>query len=213
MLIPILIGFNWNGTYIGIYQTKYFSVRARALGSLVSGIVATFANIFWGWFYDLKVFSRPALAKITWFSFSAIMLGVFAWQVSNEMLYSRAVPKVTLDWALPGFARGFASTVVMSFFNESSYMFVYWIAGAFFDDLETLTLAVGIIRSFQSIGSCLSFGIGAAQVKPIVNLGISFAMFAITIPATSYVVFMCQRGRWMCRRSCWRMMLLGRWRR
>jgi hypothetical protein len=22
MLIPVLIGFNWNGTYLGIYQTK-----------------------------------------------------------------------------------------------------------------------------------------------------------------------------------------------
>ncbi|OIW26699.1 MFS general substrate transporter [Coniochaeta ligniaria NRRL 30616] len=190
LLIPVLVGFNWNGTYLGIYQTKYFSVRARTLSSLVSGIVATAANIFWGWFYDLRIFSRPTLARITWFAFSLFMLGVFGWQVANEMLYSRAVPKVTLDWALPGFGRGFASMIIMRFFNESHYMFVYWIAGAFFEDLETLTLAVGIIRSFESIGSCLSFGIGAAQVKPIVNLGISFAMFAITIPATSYVVFL-----------------------
>jgi hypothetical protein len=42
--------------------------------------------------------------------------------------------------------------------NESHYMFVYWILGAFFDDIETLTLAVGLLRSFESVGSCLSFG-------------------------------------------------------
>ncbi|KAB5536260.1 major facilitator superfamily domain-containing protein [Coniochaeta sp. 2T2.1] len=190
MLIPVLMGFNWNGTYLGIYQTKYFSVRARTLSSLVSGIVATLANIFWGWFYDLKIFSRPTLVKITWFSFSIIMLAIFGWQVANEMKYSRSPTKVTLDWANPGFGRGFASMIMMRFFNESHYMFVYYICGAFFDDLETLTLAVGIVRSFESVGSCLSFGIGAAQVKPIVNLGIAFAMFAITIPATSYVVFL-----------------------
>ena len=69
-------------------------------------------------------------------------------------------------------------------------MFVYWIIGAFFDDLETLTLAVGIVRSFESLGSCLSFGIGAAQVAPMVNLILAFVMFCITIPATSYVVFL-----------------------
>lgn len=69
-------------------------------------------------------------------------------------------------------------------------MFVYWVAGAFFDDLETLTLAVGIIRSFESLGSCLSFGVGAAQVAPMVNLVVSFVMFSITIPTTSYVVFL-----------------------
>ena len=69
-------------------------------------------------------------------------------------------------------------------------MFVYWIVGSFFDDIETLTLAVGIVRTFESVGSCISFGIGAANVAPMVNLIISFSMFAFTIPATTAVVFM-----------------------
>lgn len=74
--------------------------------------------------------------------------------------------------------------------NESHYMFVYWIVGTFFDDIETLTLSVGIIRSFESVGSCLSFGIGAAKVSPMVNLIIAYVMFCITIPATTYATFL-----------------------
>ncbi|KAH7110061.1 major facilitator superfamily domain-containing protein [Dendryphion nanum] len=189
-LIPILVGFNWNGTYQGIYLTRYFSVRARTLGALTSGIAATAANIIWGWVYDLKFVSRPTLAKITWSIFSVIMLALFAWQVSNEQLYSHASPKVTLDWAKPGFARGFAVNVLFRFMNESHYMFVYWILGTFFDDIETLTLAVGLMRSFESVGSCLSFGIGAAKVKPMVNLIIAFVMFAVTIPSTFAATFL-----------------------
>lgn len=69
-------------------------------------------------------------------------------------------------------------------------MFVYWIVGTFFDDLETLTLSVGIIRSFESVGSCLSFGIGAAKVAPMVNLIVAYVMFCITIPATTWAVFL-----------------------
>lgn len=69
-------------------------------------------------------------------------------------------------------------------------MFVYWIIGAFFDDLETLTLAVGIVRSFESVGSCLSFGIGAAKVDPMVNLIVAFAMFVITVPSTTFAVLL-----------------------
>ncbi|KAK3902932.1 major facilitator superfamily domain-containing protein [Staphylotrichum tortipilum] len=190
LLIPILVGFQWNGTYVGIYMTKYFSVRSRTLGALVSGIVATLANIFWGWFYDLKVFSRPTLARICWFFFVVTMLGVFGWQVSNEKVYGDSNPRVTLDWDNPGFGRGFASMVLLRFLNESHYMFVYWLVGAFFDDLETLTLAVSIVRTFESVGSSVSFGIGAASVKPMVSLIISIAMFGLTIPATSAVVFM-----------------------
>jgi hypothetical protein len=69
-------------------------------------------------------------------------------------------------------------------------MYVYWIVGAFFDDIETLTLAVSLVRTFESIGSSVSFGIGAAAVSPMVNLVIAFAMFGLTIPTTSFVVFM-----------------------
>ncbi|KAG9193169.1 hypothetical protein G6011_03204 [Alternaria panax] len=188
LLIPVMIGFNWNNTYQGIYLTKYFSVRARTLGSLTSGIAATVANIFWGWFYDTKFVSRPTLAKTTWGIFSLLMLGLFGWQVANEKMYASS--KVTLDWDLPGFGRGFAVNVLFRFMNESHYMFVYWILGAFFDDIETLTLAVGLLRSFESVGSCLAFGIGAAKIEPMINLIIAFVMFAITIPSTFAATFL-----------------------
>lgn len=76
------------------------------------------------------------------------------------------------------------------FFNESHYMFTYWLVGTFFDDLETLSLAVGLIRSIESLGYCIAYGIGASSVSPMVNLAIAFAMFSITIPATSRLVFL-----------------------
>jgi hypothetical protein len=69
-------------------------------------------------------------------------------------------------------------------------MFVYWILGAFFDDIETLTLAVGLLRSFESVGSCLSFGIGAAKIEPMANLVVAFVMFSITIPSTFVATFL-----------------------
>jgi hypothetical protein len=39
-------------------------------------------------------------------------------------------------------------------------MFVYWILGAFNNDLETLTLTVGTVPSFESVGSAVSYGLG-----------------------------------------------------
>ncbi|KAL4762861.1 major facilitator superfamily domain-containing protein [Aspergillus foveolatus] len=187
LLIPILVGFNWNSTYQGIYLTNYFSVRARTLGSLTSGISATAANMFWGWVFDTQYLSRPKLARITWFTFAAIMLALFGWQFANEKLYEDTQP--TIDWAQPNFGRGFAVNVLFRFMNESHYMFVYWILGVFNDDLETLTLTVGIVRCFESVGSCLAFGIGAAKVSPMVNLIVAFVMFVLCIPSTSWVVF------------------------
>jgi hypothetical protein len=112
LLLPILIGFNWNGTYLSIYLTKYFFVRSRALGALTSGIAATAANVFSGWFLGLKIFSRPKIDRITWFSFLLIMLALFGWQIANQKKYESVIPKITLDWDNPGFGRAFASTVL-----------------------------------------------------------------------------------------------------
>ncbi|RSL73863.1 hypothetical protein CEP54_000254 [Fusarium duplospermum] len=190
LLIPILVGFNWNSTYLGIYLVNYFSVRSRTLASLTSGVAATAANIFWGWFFDLKVVSRPQLARITWAFLAVFMTALFGWQFAMELEYRGANPPVTLDWDLPGFGRGFAVQVLLRFMNESHYMFVYWILGTFFDDVETLTLAVGLVRSFESLGSCLAFGVGAAKVAPLTNLIVAFVMFCISLPSTSFAVFL-----------------------
>ncbi|CRK22403.1 hypothetical protein HYQ45_012096 [Verticillium longisporum] len=190
LLIPILVGFNWNNTYLGIYLVRYFSVRSRTLASLCSGVAATTANIFWGWFYDLKYFSRPQLAKITWFFFAITMVSLFGWQFAMEKEYSTSETPVTLDWDLPGFGQGFAVQVFFRFMNESHYMFAYWILGTFFDDIETLTLAVGLVRSFESLGSCLAFGVGAAKVAPMTNLIIACVMFSLSLPTTSCLVFL-----------------------
>lgn len=113
LLIPILVGFQWNSTYLGIYLTKYFSVRSRTLGSLTSGLAATASNVFWGWFFDRKRFSRPLLAKVAWGFLATFMLALLSWQVANEKLYSSSPTKVTIDWATPGFGRAFSVTVLL----------------------------------------------------------------------------------------------------
>lgn len=69
-------------------------------------------------------------------------------------------------------------------------MFSYWLVGAFFEDLDTLSLAVGLIRSIESLGYCIAYGIGASNVSPMVNLVVAFVMFGATIPATTRLVFL-----------------------
>jgi hypothetical protein len=190
LLAPVLITFDWNRTYIGIYLVRYFSVRSRALSSLVFALVQTVADIFWGWFLDRKFASRPRLAKITWTAFIVTMFALFGWQVANEHKYANAPQKVTLDWASPGFGRGFAVSCFFMFMNESMYVFTYWIVGTFDADVETVTLSVGIVRSFESIGSALAFGVGAAKLTPMVNLIISFVVFALCVPPTFYLTYL-----------------------
>lgn len=51
-------------------------------------------------------------------------------------------------------------------------------------------MTVGIVRSFESVGLAVAFGLGAAKgVKPMTNMIVTFVMFAICIPMTTLVVF------------------------
>lgn len=119
LLIPILITGTWNGTYLGIYLTKYFSVRARTLGSLLAALVATVADLFWGWFLDLKFVRRSTMAKLTWAIFSVVIFSLFGWAVSNQYLYDHSPTKVNLDWDSPGFGRGFAVNILFRYRTHS----------------------------------------------------------------------------------------------
>lgn len=75
--------------------------------------------------------------------------------------------------------------------DESHYVFVYWIVGTFDNDVETLTLSVGILRSFESVGSALSYGVGAIRSNtPMNNLIVSIVLFAAAVPTTAAVTFL-----------------------
>ena len=74
--------------------------------------------------------------------------------------------------------------------NESHYVFVYWILGTFNNQLETLTLSVGVMRKFEFAGSAKSFALGAtSRVLPMTNLVVALVVYLICIPSTSLLVF------------------------
>ncbi|KAF1808452.1 MFS general substrate transporter [Eremomyces bilateralis CBS 781.70] len=189
-LIPVLVTFMWNSSYQGIYLTKYFSVRARTLSSLTSAIGMIIGDLLWGKWLDLSLFGRRNTAKFTWMLFSVIMVGLFGWQISNEYLYERASLAATFDWNSPGFGRAYTVNLLFSLMNESHNIFVYWLLGTFEMDFENITLAVGLMRTFESLGSTLSFAVGSARITPMTNLIISFVVFAISIPTTMRVTWL-----------------------
>ncbi|KAL4865480.1 hypothetical protein BDV12DRAFT_211053 [Aspergillus spectabilis] len=170
-----------------IYLTAYFSVRARTLLSLTSAVGMILGDFFWDRFLDAKLLGTRTTAKLTWIFFSAIMCSLLGWQFANEHFYASADPTPTFDWASPGFGRALTVNLLFAIMNESHYIFVYWLLGHFDKDVETLSLTVGLMRTFESLGATLAFAAGSARTTPVVQLIISFVMFAVAIPSTVMV--------------------------
>jgi hypothetical protein len=111
LVIPIIASSVFAEAVFFTYQGLWFSVRARALGSLLSGIVAIIGGNVLGAFLDNK---KIAARKRARWSFFAIMTMQGAWWIYGTIVvtgYRKTYP--SFDWVDRGFGRGFTWFLVM----------------------------------------------------------------------------------------------------
>lgn len=124
LLIPVFIVGNWGSVYTSNYFATYFSVRSRALGSFLTAVAGISGDLLTGLALDYRPWSRSLRAKIVWVWLVTIILGLWSWQTTNQVLYDRTSPK--LDWVSPGFGRGFGVYILWNFTSESLNTYLYW---------------------------------------------------------------------------------------
>ncbi|KAH8597503.1 cytochrome c oxidase subunit 1 [Bisporella sp. PMI_857] len=157
------------------YIALWFSVRARALGSFISGIVAVIAGNLLGVWLDqnqiaLKIRSRVA--------FAVIMITQGAWwlwlTVNVTEFYST---QPVYDWADPGFGRAFGVFVFLVAGFQLNYNFAFFIIGRISKSpQETIRLAA-LLRGTESAWQALSYGLNAIPIiaavgGPYINFGL-----------------------------------------
>lgn len=124
LLIPIFIVGNWGLPYNGNYFATYFSVRARALGSFLYAIAGISGDLLTGMALDYKGWSRSRRATVVWIWLVCLILSLWIWQTTNQVLFDSTTPK--LDWTSPDFGRGFATYILWAFSSESLNTYLYW---------------------------------------------------------------------------------------
>ncbi|KAL4921343.1 major facilitator superfamily domain-containing protein [Aspergillus aurantiobrunneus] len=98
-------------SYAGSYLTLYFSVRARALASLISALAQIAAIFFFGTFLDWQRFTLSQRARYSYISIMAIFGGTWIWGTVVQHGYELHAP--TLDCIDSGFRRGWAFYIMM----------------------------------------------------------------------------------------------------
>jgi hypothetical protein len=116
MLIPVYsVPFFFYATfllsYAGSYLSLYFSVRSRALASLVSALAQITANIIFGSFLDWKRLSLNQRSKISCLGLMSLFGGTWIWGTVIQHEYG--LNKPALDWVDSGFGRGWALYIMM----------------------------------------------------------------------------------------------------
>ena len=114
LIVPLIAQGVYTEAVMFTFESLWFSVRARALGSFLSGIIAMISGNLLGAFLDR---SRIALKSRARGAFLVILGLQGAWWIwATVLVHEFHVSRPTYDWSSDGFGRGFA-------------LFLFWVAG------------------------------------------------------------------------------------
>ncbi|UZJ55595.1 hypothetical protein CBS101457_004915 [Exobasidium rhododendri] len=186
LLIPVFITGIWGVTYQSNYLTTYFSVRSRALASLLTAIANFAADFLIGVLTDTKrLGSQARRARIIWAGIALSTTGLWAWQVATQVHFTRH--STAVDWAgsTPSFNNAIAVYILWKFVYEAQLVYLYWLVGTYPTADGTMPRIMGILRTFESVGSAFSYGVGATH-WPLLNQCILCVAFWVVclVPAT-----------------------------
>ncbi|KUI73051.1 UNC93-like protein 2 [Cytospora mali] len=194
LLYPMFLAGQFGVTYQGNYLTTYFTVRSRALASFLTAVVGFAANITMGIILDLK-FSASTKSRAAYVGLLVLVSACWIWNAVVEVqLSSRSEPPSFDLGDGSAFNSAFAVYILFKFFYSALQTYLYWLLGAKKGTQENgeVSRMTGIMRSWESIGSCIAYGIGATDVSNVRQMIVGIALWAFTIPFTLVVVF----GRW-----------------
>ena len=114
LVVPFICQAVYTEAVMFSYEDLWFTVRARALGSFLSGIVALIAGNLLGAFLDTKSISLKTRTRSAFFFVVGWQGLCWIWATVNTTDFHKTIP--VYDWVDPGFGRAFA-------------LFLFWVAG------------------------------------------------------------------------------------
>ena len=114
LIVPLIGQGIYTEAVMFTFESLWFSVRGRALGSFLSGIVAIIAGNLLGAYLDLQKLTLKTRARTSFFTVLGLQGIWWIWATILVTDFNKSKP--TFDWVDPGFGKSFA-------------LFLFWVAG------------------------------------------------------------------------------------
>ncbi|KAF2680761.1 hypothetical protein K458DRAFT_344517 [Lentithecium fluviatile CBS 122367] len=186
LLVPYFLYVTWSLPYIGSYMSLYFSVRSRALASLVTALAQILATAIMGTFLDWKRFSLNARARYGFIGMMALSGGVWIWALVIQSKYQKNKP--ALDWADSAFGEGWGLYVFQQVEFALTYNYGYWLMGFLAKEPAEIVRCTSVARGVEAAGQCVASGISSTKAPLIVSAGLIFAWWGVALPLGFFVV-------------------------
>lgn len=154
LLLPICAYATYPLSWVGSYLTLYFSVRSRALASLISAIVQILGNLATGTFLDWRRFTVNQRARYAFIAIMSLTTGTWVYATVIQVEYSANNPK--LDWADAGWARGWFLYILVQLNFALIYNYMFWIIGGLTANANETVRWSALIRGIEAAGGAVA---------------------------------------------------------
>jgi hypothetical protein len=191
VFLPAFYSFFIGGT-MGTYLTLHFSVRARALSTLIVPIITICIVLAYGKMLDAKRWSQSARAWTSFVLWVVPQTACLIWVGIEYAKFGRS-GGTGLDYILHGRRWAEAYIPYMVLFSTSYWtqLSLYWILGTFSIDVKSSARTGGLFRAFETAGQAVSYSINSHYGSdPRTPFFVNCAVLALTIPCMVFLIRM-----------------------
>ncbi|KAI0892711.1 MFS general substrate transporter [Annulohypoxylon nitens] len=186
LVLPYFIYVTWELPYNSAYLSLYFSVRSRALASLVSAVAQVATTLLFGSFLDWTRISLEKRARYGYIFMMSLIGGCWIWGTIVQNEYTHHKP--ALDWDDDVFGRGWALYIFWQINFSLTYNFGFWLISFLAREPKEIVRYMSVARAAEAAGQCISSGISSTSAPLISALGVSFGLWGIALIPTYLVV-------------------------
>ncbi|KAF0331950.1 major facilitator superfamily transporter [Colletotrichum asianum] len=188
IFIPSFYSFFYGGT-MGTYLSLHFSVRARALSSLIMPTITIPLVIAYGKLLDNTRWSQSKRAWISFAMWSIPQAACFVW-IGIE--YGKfGLSKPALDYETHGrrWAEAYIPYLIIFTTGYWTQLSLYWILGTFSTDVASSSRTGGLFRAFETAGQAVSYAINTnSGADPKVAFIVNCAILLLAVPCMVFLI-------------------------
>ncbi|KAJ5202096.1 uncharacterized protein N7498_006759 [Penicillium cinerascens] len=175
-----LWSFFYSGTW-STYLATYFSVRARALSSLVSPFFCIVGCFGLGFILDMKGLSQRRRAQIGLVTVVILNVGVYIWSITMQVKFNHHYPG-HIDWQDALYPSSFLPYFFVQTTGPLSQSYMYWLLSSFAADAQENVRNGAAFRCIEAIGQAISYGMNTQTTNnPLVGFGVTFALLGAAL--------------------------------
>ncbi|KAJ0413501.1 major facilitator superfamily domain-containing protein [Aspergillus carlsbadensis] len=174
----------WSFFYTGTWSTylgTYFSVRARALSSLISPFFCIIGCFGLGFILDMKSLSQRRRAQIGLYTVVILNVGVYVWSIIMQVRFNGNNPG-HIDWSDGLYAKSFLPYFFVQTTGPLSQSYMYWLLSSFATDAQENVRNGAAFRCIEAVGQAIAYGMNTQTTSnPLIGFCVTFGLLGISL--------------------------------